>query len=221
MPWKDFERAATGYESWYASARGRRVDSSERALLSWLVGWFPGTRRVLEIGCGTGHFTHSLAAGGALAFGLDRSPAMLGEARMGASGSPLILADAHRLPLRDQSVDIAAFVTTLEFLESPRQALLESIRVAERGLVLVVLNRCSVGALSRRCGPQSRGSLLAEARDVSRNRLQQDLEEAAGDRLLRLHWRSTLLPRPFDRLITPLPFGDALGVAVELGSKPH
>jgi SAM-dependent methyltransferase len=218
VSWQIFERGATRYEGWYETSRGRRVDRSEQALLAWLFGWFPGAHRVLEIGCGTGHFTQWLAAHGYLAIGLDRSPAMLREARARRRGSPLLLADAHQLPLRDHAVDVSALITTLEFLESPHQALQESVRVAERGLVLVVLNRCSLGALSRRWGPQSHGTLLVGARDLSPPRLQEEVEKAAGERLLDVHWRATLLPRPFDRLVTRVPVGDVIGVAVELAS---
>ncbi len=218
VSWEIFEKSAARYEGWYGTPHGRRVDRSERALIAWLLGWFPGARRVLEIGCGTGHFTRWLAARGYVAIGLDRSPAMLREAQAHAKGGPVLLADAHRLPLRDHAVDVSALITTLEFLDSPHLALKESIRVASRGLVLVVLNRCSLGALSRRWGPQSRGSLLSDARDLSRPRLQEEVEGAAGQRLLDLHWRSTLLPRPFDPLVTRLPVGDALGMAVELTS---
>lgn len=218
MSWQIFEEAAARYEPWYATPRGRRADRAERALLAWLLGWFPGARRVLDIGCGTGHFTQWLAARGCAAIGLDRSPAMLREARALARDTPLVLADAHRLPMRDGAVDVSALVTTLEFLEQPARALEESVRVAEHGLMLVVLNRCSLGALSRRWGPQSRGSLLAGARDLSRARLRDALEEAAGERLLEMHWRSTLLPRPLDRILVPLPVGDVLGVAVELAA---
>nr|AMK59603.1 type 11 methyltransferase [uncultured bacterium UPO76] len=171
MSWEIFEEAAVRYGPWYATPRGRRADRAERALLAWLLGWFPDAHRVLEIGCGTGHFTQWLAARGCAAIGLDRSPAMLREARTLVRHTPL---------------------------------------------VLVVLNRCSLGALSRRWGPQSRGSLLAGARDFSRARLRDALEKAAGERLLGMYWRSTLLPRPLDRLLVPVPAGDVLGVAVEL-----
>jgi SAM-dependent methyltransferase len=220
VSWEIFDDAATGYEAWYAAPRGRRADRAERALLAWLLGWFPDAHRVLEIGCGTGHFTRWLAARGCWAIGLDRSPAMLREARALARGMPLLLADAHRLPLRDAAVDVSVLVTTLEFLEHPERALREGVRVAARGLVLVVLNRCSLGALSRRSGPQSRGSLLADARDFSQARLRDALERAAGARLLGMHWRSTLLPRPLDRILVPLPAGDVLGAAVELAGSP-
>lgn len=216
VPWEIFERGASRYEEWYATTRGRRVDRSERALLDWLLAWFPGAGRVLEIGCGTGHFMGCLAQRGSVTIGLDRSPAMVREAGRLGSGSPLLVGDAHRLPLRDRAVDVAVLITTLEFLDSPALAVQESVRVAGRGLVLVVLNRWSLGAASRRWAPQSRGSLLGRARDFSLRELQRTVEGAAGDRLSDLHWRSTLLPRPFDRLAAPVPLGDVIGVVVEL-----
>jgi len=218
MSWENFDEAAARYEPWYATPRGRRADRAECALLDWLMAWFPRAHRVLELGCGTGHFTRWLASRGCAAIGLDRSPAMLREARTLARDTPLVLADARQLPMRDGAFDVSTLITTLEFLEQPAQALEESVRVAERGVVLVVLNRCSVGALSRRWGPQSRGSLLAGARDLSRARLRDALVKASGERLVGMHWRSTLLPRPLDRALVPWPVGDVLGVAVELAT---
>jgi SAM-dependent methyltransferase len=73
---------ASRYEGWYETARGRRADRAEQSLLAWLLGWFPGARRVLEVGSGTGHFTRWLAARGFSVIGLDRSPAMLRAARV-------------------------------------------------------------------------------------------------------------------------------------------
>jgi hypothetical protein len=128
-----------------------------------------------------------------------------------------VLGDAHRLPLRDRAVDVAALIATLEFLAAPEQALEEGVRVAGRGLVLIVLNRHSLGAASRR-RPGSRHALLRHARDLSLHELRRMIECAAGRRLRALHWRSTLLPRPLDRLVAPLPFGDVIGAAAELAS---
>jgi SAM-dependent methyltransferase len=150
---------------------------------------------------------------------LDRSPAMLREARARVPGAALLLADAHRLPLADGAVDLVVAVTALEFLEQPRQALAEAVRVAERGVVVLALNRWSVGGLSRRCGPQRRGALLGRARDRSLSGLRSELREAAGSRLRRIDWRSSLLPRPFDRYTVPVPLGDVLGIAVELHGR--
>jgi ubiquinone/menaquinone biosynthesis C-methylase UbiE len=95
VSWEIFEEAAARYEPWYATPRGRRADRAECALLGWLLGWFPDVQRVLEIGCGTGHFTRWLAARARVAIGLDRSPAMLREARTLMDDTPLLLADAY------------------------------------------------------------------------------------------------------------------------------
>lgn len=212
MTWEIFEHEASRYESWYAAPPGRRADRAEGALLDWLLGWFPSARRVLEVGCGTGHFTRRLATQGYRTIGLDRSPAMLREATRLGSG-PLLLADAHALPILDRGVDVALLVTTLEFLESPQRALRETVRVADRGVLLLVLNRWSLGAARRRWGP-SRGALLSQAHDRSFPALRGELLDAAGERLRTLHWRSTLFPGPCDRL-RAAPFGDVIGVAIE------
>jgi ubiquinone/menaquinone biosynthesis C-methylase UbiE len=192
------------------------VDRSERALLSWLLRNFPNPRRVLEVGCGTAHFTRWLAATGGVAIGLDRSPGMLSDARRRGKADLLVLGDAQQLPLRDGGVDLTVLVTTVEFLDSPLLALAECARISERGLVLVVLNRWSAGGLSRRWGRQSRTPLLARARDMSLSELRRLLADAAGRRLRRLECRSALLPRPVDRWVTPIPLGDVIGAVAEL-----
>jgi SAM-dependent methyltransferase len=217
VPWEISEREASRYEAWYETPRGRRADQAEQLLLAWLLGWFPGARRVLEVGSGTGHFTRWLTTRGFSTIGLDRSPAMLRTVRT-LSATPLLLADAHRLPVQDGAVDVVVLITTLEFLECPGLALQESVRAAERGLALVVLNQWSLGAVSRRWGPQSRGSLLADAHDRSLPRLRQEIRRAAGRRLRCLHWRSALLPRPFARVLSRVPCGDVIGVTAELSS---
>jgi ubiquinone/menaquinone biosynthesis C-methylase UbiE len=219
MAWEIFERESGRYEQWYDTAHGRRVDRAERALLAWLLGRFSGARRVLEVGCGTGHFTRWLMDRGLSPVGLDRSPAMLGEARRADFTGPLVLADAHRLPVRNGAVDLALLVTTLEFLDVPAVALAESVRVAGRGVVVVVLNRWSPGGVSRRLGDRAASPLLASANDYTLGGLDEALRRAAAHRLRGLHWRSTLLPRPFDGLVSRLPFGNVLGMAAELAPR--
>jgi ubiquinone/menaquinone biosynthesis C-methylase UbiE len=101
MPWEIFEKAAPGYADWYATRRGRRTDAAEGGLLAWLLAHFRSARSVLEVGCGTGHFTRWLATRSLKVVGLDRSPGMLAEMRRRAPGMPAILGDAHRLPFGD------------------------------------------------------------------------------------------------------------------------
>lgn len=214
--WRLFERRAEAYEQWYASRRGRRVDKAERALLAWLLQAFGGAQSALEIGCGTGHFTAWLSGHPLHVVGLDRAAAMLHVAHHRQPGLPLVLGDAHRLPFRDRAVDIAAFVTTLEFLEDPRAALAEAARVSRRGVLVLALNRWSLGGLSRRWGPQAKGSRLGRARDVTLPSLRALAIAGAGERLGGLRWTSALFPNGLAEFRAPVPVGDVIGLVVAL-----
>jgi len=213
MSWERFEQAASGYAEWYTTRGGRRVDRAERALLRWLLACFPDACTVVEIGCGTGHFAGWLAERAMRVAGLDRSPAMLREMHRNCPGVPVVLGDADHLPFRDGAVDLALFVTTLEFLDDPPKALAEAVRVARQGIVLVVLNRWSTGGLSRRWGPQARQPLLGRARDYSLWTLRGEVEKAAGARLGVIRWTSMLFPACPWRLHGPVPLGEVIGMA--------
>lgn len=216
MTWELFEQAATRYEAWYRSRAGRRVSQAERLLLHRLLRQLPSSANALEIGCGTAHFTRWLAGERLEAFGLDRSPAMLAEARRLAPGLPLVQADAQRLPVRDRCVDVVLLVTTLEFLSSPLGALQEAVRIARTGVIVVALNRWSIGGLSRRWGPRARGELLCHAQDFSLPRLRAMLCSVAKPRLRRVRWASAVFPAPFHRAFPPIPLGRVLAISAAL-----
>jgi ubiquinone/menaquinone biosynthesis C-methylase UbiE len=218
MPWEIFEKTANSYEGWYSAPQGERADRAERGLLDWLLTRFPTAQRVLEIGCGTGHFTGWLAGKGLRVAGLDRAPAMLAEAHKLRPEIPLILGDAHRLPIRDGTVDLALFMFTLEYLDDPAVALAEAVRVARQGLVVVALNHWSLGALFRRWTSPNRQRLLSQARDQTVFSLRALLKKAGGLRWRGLSWESGLLPGPLYGMRLGLPVGDVIGVAARLGS---
>jgi SAM-dependent methyltransferase len=219
VPWDMFEQAASRYEAWYATPRGQRADAAEHALLTRLLGGFPKARSVLEVGCGTGHFTAWLAGQGWRVVGLDRAPAMLAEVRRHRPDIPVLLGDAHSLPLREGAVDLVVFVTTLEFLDDPPMALAEAARVARQGLVVVALNRWSLGGLSRRWGAQARHSLVSQARDTSVVSLWAMVKAAVGARLQGLQWVSTLFPNGLWRVQAPIPLGEVIGMAARMTGK--
>jgi SAM-dependent methyltransferase len=216
MSWEVFEGAADRYEAWYASGPGQRADQAESVLLGQLLSGFPDARSAVEIGCGTGHFTRQLQRRGLRAAGLDRSDAMLRQMRGYAPVIPAVLGDAHCLPLRHRAVDLTVFITTLEFLDNPQAALSEAVRVARQGVVVIVLNRWSLGGLSRRWGPQSRRTILGQARDFSRRTLEAMIRDAAGSRWGGVWWASTLLPNGFWKAVVKVPVGDVIGLAVRL-----
>jgi SAM-dependent methyltransferase len=214
VSWQLFDRLAAGYQHWYETARGRRIAQVEQGLLAWLLQGLPGARSILEVGCGSGQFTGWLVAEGFKGVGLDRSPAMLGVLQDRAPEIPALLGDALGLPFRDASVDVVLFVTSLEFVSSPSQALREAVRVARRGVVLLVLNRISLGGLSRRIGPQSRRALLSRARDMRLAEIESLARGASEKRPMDIRWAGTLFPWPFRRRRGQLPLGDVIGMTI-------
>jgi ubiquinone/menaquinone biosynthesis C-methylase UbiE len=197
-----------GYEAWYETV-GRRVDRLEKALLRRLLIRFPPACSVLEVGCGTGHFTRWFGEQGLRAMGLDLSPAMLAEARR--LGTPrCVRGDALALPFATGAFDLAALITTLEFVGEPGHALREAARVARSGLILGVLNRHSLLAWRLR---RSGAPLWQTARFFTPAELADLVRQAVGKEADIL-WRTTLWPLcPWD---LPGPWGGFVGVAVKL-----
>jgi len=198
-----------GYEIWYETS-GRRADCLEKVLLKRLLASFPQASTVLEVGCGTGHFTRWFGEQGLGVMGLDLSRPMLVEAvRL---DSPLcVQADALALPFSNEAFDLVTLVTTLEFLIEPVQALVEALRVARQGLVLGVLNRQSLlgWQLKREGGP-----IWGVARFFTPAELSRLVRRAAAGRLVDIVWRTTLWP--FWSGASPLPWGGFIGMAVIL-----
>lgn len=214
-PWRIFEQRAAGYEEWYDTRRGRRADRAERGILAWLLEPFPIPHSLLEVGCGTAHFTRWLRTPGTKAVGLDRSPAMIAEARRRSPSLPLVIGDGHVLPFRARTFDLVVFVATLEFLTGADRALMEAVRVAQHGVIVIALNRWSLGGLSRRYGRQRGRPLLGQARDYALPDLRAAVKRAAGERLQRFHWSSTLFPL-CSSARAPIPFGDIIGLSAHL-----
>jgi ubiquinone/menaquinone biosynthesis C-methylase UbiE len=201
---------AKRYEDWYAGP-GRRADRLEKQLLARLLASFSEAKTVLEVGCGTGHFTRWFAEQGLRVVGLDISSAMPAEATKW-NGVRYVVGDALGLPFSDRSFDIVAFVATVEFVADPQSALSEAVRVARRGLLLGVLNRYSLLAVKRKICARPPWNA---ARFFSAGQLARSLRRVAGTRLARIQRRTTLWPVPGLRVL-PLPCGGFIGMAVQL-----
>ena len=206
------EDVAAHYEAWYEMPEGRRADELEKAVLDHLLQTFARPGSVLEIGCGTAHFTRWLGEQGLAAVGLDFSAAMLAQAQA-LEGTPLVRGDAYRLPFADGAFGLAVLVTTLEFLERPQEALAEALRVARCGVVLGVLNRWSVLGLQRRLVGLFRPTVYDTARFYGVGELKRLLWSIAGEQAC-VVWRSTLFPRCWLWPRARLPWGGFIGMAL-------
>jgi ubiquinone/menaquinone biosynthesis C-methylase UbiE len=199
----------TGYEAWYET-NGRRADRLEKALLRQLIASFPHAHTILEMGCGTGHFTRWFNEQGLQAMGLDLSRPMLDEAA-GLGSPPCVCGDAQALPFASQGFDLVALITTLEFLPDPRQALAEALRVARHGLILGVLNRQSL--LGRQLKHEG-GPVWEAARFFTPQELVQLVQRAVAGKRIKIVWRTTLWP-VWPRAL-PLPWGGFIGLAAQM-----
>ena len=195
------------YEAWYETT-GRRTDRLEKALLQRLLAGFPTVQTLLEVGCGTGHFTRWFQERGLQAVGLDVSTSMLVEAvRLGKP--PCVQGDALSLPFSNNAVDIVALITTLEFIPEPVLALTEAFRVARCGLILGVLNRQSILGWRLK---QEGGPVWEVARFFNPAELVEIVRNAVGETATLVWW--TIL-WPITSRSLPLPWGGFIGMSVQ------
>lgn len=131
---------AARYDRFCETEVGGYVDRVERGLLWPLLDLVPGLA-VVDLGCGTGAYTVTLAEAGCRAVGVDISPAMLAVARAKAprAGSVRwVEADLENLPFPDGAFDRGLLHVTLEFVDDPARVLREAVRVLAPGGRLVV-----------------------------------------------------------------------------------
>jgi SAM-dependent methyltransferase len=230
------EQIAARYEAWYDAPEGRRADALEKALFRRLLQGFAGFRErgasvrgqgasvsVLEVGSGTGHFARWFAQQGLAAVGLDLSAAMLAQARA-LDGPLLVQGDACQLPFAEDTFDLVAFVTTLEFLGRPAdtarplEALVEALRVSRQGLLLGVLNRQSLLGLRRRLSGLLRPSIYSAAHFYRMGELKRLLRSVAGPEAT-IAGNTTLFPCGWPQLRSALPWSGFIGMALRVSGK--
>lgn len=131
------------YEAWYQTARGSWIAGREFGLMMRLMNP-PTGATLLDIGCGTGHFSRRFAAAGLRVTGLDPDAAMLDYARELGGGVDYLRGTGTVLPFDDNAYDHVAAVTSLCFIADPERALREMWRVSRRAVLLGLLNRRSL-----------------------------------------------------------------------------
>lgn len=186
-PFDDTE-IAIHYEEWYQSI-GLRADRQEKSLIKSLINKCPNVNSILEVGCGSGHFTRWFIQLGLQAVGLDISEPMLVEARH-LGGLAYVQGDVLRLPFLSLSFDLTVMITTLEFINDPTQALTEALRVSRQGLIIGVINaRSYLGRQYRRRG----GPIWEKAQLFSLYKLKEMILKITGNKS-KIIWRTTLRP---------------------------
>jgi SAM-dependent methyltransferase len=185
------------YEAWYQTARGSWIADREFDLMMRLLKP-PAGATLLDIGCGTGHFSRRFAAAGLRVTGLDPDPAMLDHSRALGSGVNYLLGTGTALPFDDNSHDYVTAVTSLCFIADAPGALREMWRVARRAVLLGLLNRHGLLYRQKHDHGAYRGARWDTAVEVRR-------------------WAQSLAPAPRVTMRSAifLPGGDALARAAE------
>lgn len=105
----------------------------------------PAEASVLDVGCGTGVLTRTLAGlpGVGRVVGVDPAPSLLAKARQLGEHLPNVAfqeADGRALPFADGEFDVVVFDSTLSHVPDPEEALAEAFRVTRPGGALAVFD---------------------------------------------------------------------------------
>jgi len=122
----------------------RRYKGIQRAKYSIVMKNLPdGSKRILDLGCGTGMFLKELSTRAKFVVSVDTSLEMLKVAKGRAREVALVQADADALPFADRSFDAVVSVTLLQNMPDPAVTVREVARVLRpRGVaILTVLKR--------------------------------------------------------------------------------
>ena len=139
----DFGPMSREYERWYDTPAGQAHDLVQKDDVRRLLRPASAGQTLLDVGCGTGHWSAFFVGMAYKVTGIDVSPAMVEVARSAAPECTFRVADAHQLPFDDETFDVVASMATLEFLPDQATAIREMARCArEHGHLLVgTLNR--------------------------------------------------------------------------------
>ncbi|MCC6697072.1 MAG: class I SAM-dependent methyltransferase [Candidatus Hydrogenedentes bacterium] len=140
-----FDGLAQTYDRWYETAQGIAHDRTQKSDVERFLSPRQAGACLLDIGCGTGHWSLFFKDLGYAVVGVDLSSRMVSRARSNAT-SPIAwgVADACALPFEDGSFDVVAAMATLEFLTDPMKTLHEMARCTSSG------GRILIGTLNRR-----------------------------------------------------------------------
>jgi len=131
------------YDAWYQTPRGIWISNAEFRLMSRQLRPQPAAT-LLDVGCGTGHFSRRFAASGLQVTGLDPDASAIEFARQQDGSVVYLEGSAEKLPLPDDSFDYSIAVTSLCFIEQAEVAIAEMWRVSRKAMVLGLLNRSSL-----------------------------------------------------------------------------
>lgn len=140
----NFGSVANSYDEWYKTRLGRAYDTLEKRAVQRMLPPPTDGNQLLDVGCGTGHWSAFFSEDDFVVTGVDVSSEMIALARAKRIANVSFdVADAHALPFKDGQFDVVAAITTIEFVRDAEVVVREMARCVRRpgGILLFgVLN---------------------------------------------------------------------------------
>ena len=218
--WYFQEETVKNYEGFYET-KYKRAEKLEKKLLTRLLDGLGHAKKLLEIGCGTGHFTRWLDSMGLECYGIDLSHLMLKEAKHLWPNGLLLQGESGYLPFKDKSFDVVAFIACLEYMPKIAKVVNEAARIARKGVIIGLMNKWSLPTVRRIIQiKMGKNPYYINVKFYSIFDIKHILKEALHDRYTISFWSTAVFPKIFgDRESALLPFGAFLGIAVKLGEN--
>jgi len=203
----DFDAVADEYEQWYETAEGAIYDRLEKKAVSGYLRQNAQGMKLLEVGCGTGHWSQFFSDCGFEVTGIDISERMIKIAQSKNIANALFqIADGHSLPFKDNSFDVTAAITTLEYAGNSELVLREMVRCTQKPSGQLLIGVLNILARLNRNRQQNPESLYARARLFSPGQLKKLLSKYGQTHVV----TSGFIPT--QKCLLPLsPFVDAVG----------
>ncbi len=205
---------AGSYESFY-EGKYKEIDILEKEVLNALLQKFQGIERILDVGCGTGHFTRWYKSLGYPVVGVDVSPVMLAVARKLWNGE-LHNAPAENLPFANRSFDLVSMITCTEYMPDLGVVLREACRVADKGILMGIMNKWSLPTIRRIIQVKlGKNPFYTNATFRSLRTIKRLVHETFPQERYEMLWTCTAFPKLLPLRVARLPIGSFLGVAIK------
>ncbi len=203
----DFDAAADAYDQWYETVEGAMYDRLEKKAISKYLRQNAQGRKLLEVGCGTGHWSRFFSDCGFEVTGVDISERMIKIAQgKNIASVSFQIADGHSLPFADNSFDVTAAITILEFAGNAELVLQEMARCTRKSSGQLLIGALNALAPLNRNRQQNPESLYAKARLFSPRQIK---------KLLQLHGKAHVVTAGFiprqKHLLHLSPFIETIG----------